>query len=70
MATKKHNGKAERINNMSKELKGLEEGSKAEIHIDLLKITLKEYQTGKCQLIVEYMVSDSRNSPPFRTDLN
>ena len=41
MATKKHNEKAEWINNMTKELEGLEEGSKAEIPIDLLKTTLK-----------------------------
>ena len=37
----KHNEKAEWINNMTKELEGLEEGPKAEIHIDLLKTTLK-----------------------------
>ena len=34
---KKHNEKAEWINNMTRELEGLEEGSKAEIHIELLK---------------------------------
>ena len=38
---KEHNEKAEWMNNMPRELKGLEEGSKAEIHIDLLKTTLK-----------------------------
>ena len=36
---KKHYEKAEWINNMTRELKRLEEGSKAEIHIDLLKTT-------------------------------
>ena len=36
---KKHNEKAECINNMTRELKGLEEGPKLEIHIDLLKTT-------------------------------
>ena len=41
MATKKHE-KAEWINNMTRELEGLEEGLKAEIHIDLLKKTLKK----------------------------
>ena len=41
---KKHNEKAEWINNMTKELEGLQEGTKAEIHIHLLKST---YQTGK-----------------------
>ena len=35
---KKHNEKAKWINNMTRELEGLEEGSKAEIHIELLKI--------------------------------
>ena len=50
---------------MTRELQGLEEGSKAEIHIDLLKKTLKKYQTGKRQAKTEYMVSGSRNSPPF-----
>ena len=41
MATKKHNEQAEWINNMTKELEGLKEIPKAEIHIDLLKTTLK-----------------------------
>ena len=47
MATKKHNGKTEWINNMTKELKGLEEGPKVEIHIDLLKTTLKRKSNWK-----------------------
>ena len=51
-----------------KELEGLEEGPKAEIYIDLLKTSLKKYQTGKCLATMEYMVSGSRNSPPFTTD--
>ena len=38
---KEHNRKAEWLNNMSKELQGLEEGSKMEIYVDLLKTTLK-----------------------------
>ena len=38
---------------MTKELEGLEEGPKAEIHIYLLKTTLKKYQTGKCQAMME-----------------
>ena len=37
----KHNEKAEWINHMTRELEELEEGLKAEIHIDLLKTTLK-----------------------------
>ena len=68
MATKKHNEEAERINNMTRELEGLEEGLKAEIHTDLLKTTLKKYQTGKRQAMMEYVVSGSGNSPPFTTD--
>ena len=68
MATKKHNEKAERMNNITRKLEGLEEGPKAEIHTDLLKTTLKKYQTGKRQPMMECMVSGSRNSPPFTTD--
>ena len=40
MATEKHKKKSERINNMTRELEGLED-PKAEIHIDLLKSALK-----------------------------
>ena len=39
---KKHKENAEWINNITRELEGLEEGPKTEIHIDLLKITLKK----------------------------
>ena len=28
----------------------------------------KKHQTGKCQAMMEYMDSGSRNSPPFTTD--
>ena len=48
---------------MTKEL-GLEEGPKAEIHT---KTTLKKYQIGKRQTMMEYMDSGSRNSSPFTT---
>ena len=65
---KKHNEKAEWINDMTRELEGLEEGLKAEIHIELLKRTLKSYPTGKCQDMMEYIDSGSRNSPPFTAD--
>ena len=67
---KKHNEKAEWINNMTRELEGLEEGPKAEIQTNLFKTTphLKKYQTRKRQAMMEYRVSDSRNSPPFTTD--
>ena len=69
MATKKHNEKAELINNMTRERGRLEEGQKAEIHINLLKTThTKKNQIGKRQAMMEYMVSGSRNSPPFTTD--
>ena len=53
---------------MTKELEGLKEGSKVEIHIDSLKTTLKIYQIGKHQAMMEYMDSGSRNSPRFTTD--
>ena len=36
----KHNEKAEWINTMTRDLEGLEEGLKVEIHIDLLKMKL------------------------------
>ena len=52
---------------MTREL-GFEEGPKAEIHTDLLKPTLKKYQTGKHQAMMEYIASGSRNSSPFTTD--
>ena len=51
-----------------KRVKIFEEGPKAEIHINLLRTTLKKYQIGKRQAIMEYMDSGSRNSTPFRTD--
>ena len=41
MATKKHNEKAEWINNMTRELEGPEEGPKAEIFIDFVEMTRK-----------------------------
>ena len=53
---------------MTKELEGLEEDLKAEIHTDSLKTTLKKYRTGKRQAMMEYIASGSRNPPPFKTD--
>ena len=41
---------------MAKELEGLE-GPKTEIHIDLLRMTLKKYQIVKRQAMMEYMDS-------------
>ena len=49
--------KAEWINNMTKELEGLEEGPKAEIHIESLKAVLKIYQTVKRPAMMEYRFS-------------
>ena len=40
--TKQKKPKNEWINNMTKELDGLEEGPKAELHIDLLKTILND----------------------------
>ena len=68
MTTKKNNEKAEQINNKTKELERFEEGLKVEKCIGLLKTTLKKYQTGKCQAMMKFMVSGSRNSPLFMTD--
>ena len=51
---------------MVEELEGLKEGLKAEIHIDLLRMT-EIYQTGKRQVTIEYMDFGSRNSV-FMTD--
>ena len=48
----KHNGKAQWINNMTKVLEELADGKNAEIHIDLLKTTLKKYPTGKRQAMM------------------
>ena len=53
---------------MEKELKGLEEGPKAKIHIDWLRATPPKYQTGKFQAMIAYLVSGSKNSLPFMTD--
>ena len=44
---KKHNEYAEWINNIRKELEGYEEGPKTEIHIDLIKTTLKRISNWK-----------------------
>ena len=41
---KKHNEKAKLINYMARESEGREEGPKAEIHMDLLKMTLKNIE--------------------------
>ena len=61
---KKHNENAEWINNITRELDGLEVGPQMEIHVDLHKT----YKTGKPQTMMDYMASGSRNSPPFTED--
>ena len=43
----KHKKNAEWINNITRELEGVEEGSKMEIHVDLLKTTLKRISNWK-----------------------
>ena len=55
---KKHNQKGEWKNTMTRALEGLEEGAKGEIHIELHTKTLKRYQTGKHQAMIEYMDSE------------
>ena len=50
---KEYNRKAEWINNMKKELQGLEEG----VHLVLLRVTLKKYRIGKFQAMMAYMDS-------------
>ena len=65
---KKHNGKAEWINNMTKELQRLEGGPNGEIHIGLLKTTIEKYHTGKRKAIKKCTISCSRNSPSFTRD--
>ena len=44
---KKHNDNAEWISNITREIEGLEEGPETEIHIDLLKTTLKRISNWK-----------------------
>ena len=47
MATEKHNEKAEWINDMTRELEGIEGGTKAKMLIELLKKTLKNISNWK-----------------------
>ena len=62
---KKHIEKAEGINDLTREL-GLEEGPKAEMHIELLKKTLKKITNWKKARTLWNF--GSRNLPPFKTD--
>ena len=68
METKKHNENVEWINNITRELDGLEEAPKTEIHIDLFKTTLKRISNWKRQAMMEYMASGTINSPPFTAE--
>ena len=43
------NKKADWVNNMKKELHGLEEGSETDILLELLRATHKKYHSGKLQ---------------------
>ena len=47
MATRKHNENAECINTIKRGLEGLKDGPKMEIHIDILKTTLKRISNWK-----------------------
>ena len=44
-----------------KELQGMEEGSKAKLHLHLHK---KKYKIGKLQAMISYMDSGLKTSPP------
>ena len=57
--THSHSEKAEWINNMTRELEGLEEGRKRKYRSIYQNYT-KKISTGKRQAIMEYMVSGSR----------
>ena len=47
MATKTHNEKVQWINNITRELERLKEGSKAKVHTDLPKTTLRKISNVK-----------------------
>ena len=51
------------------ELEGLEKVTKAKIHIDSLKTTLKKYPIGKLLAMIEYWDFDAQKALPFVTDL-
>ena len=48
-------------NQYNKRIRRTQRMSKVEIHIDLLRATLKKYQIGKRQVMIEYIDSGSRN---------
>ena len=73
MAMKKHNENAEWINNITRELEGLEDGPKTEIHIDLLKTTLKRisnWKTPDHDGIHDFWFKKFINSENVRPDTN
>ena len=53
---------------MTREVQGLEEGPNAEMHKVTQNNSKKINKIGKRRAMMDYMVSGSRNSPPFTTD--
>ena len=64
---KKHKEKAKWESNMTKDLEGLKEGQKAEIHIDLFKTTHKNIELENARSWWNTWFLNSRNSPSFTT---
>ena len=56
------------MTNIKKELEQLEKGVEAEMHLNLVKSTLKKYQIGKRQAMMAYMVSGFKTLRPSSTD--
>ena len=65
---REHYTKAEWIINMVKDLERLEDGPKAEMLKELMRMALKKYLIEKYQAMIECMDSGPRNSPPFMTE--
>ena len=63
-----HNRQAEWINNIEKELKGLDVGSKTNMHLESLRATLQKYQIGKLLAMMTYIDSNLKNTPPSMTE--
>ena len=65
---KEYNRKAEWMNNMKKELQGLEESPEMIIHLESLRATLKIYRIRNLRTMMEYMDSSFKNSRLSMTD--
>ena len=65
MAIKKYNEKSEWVNKYDKRIRRTSRRPRKQKNIDLLKTTVKKYQIGKHQAMMECMYSISRNSPPL-----